>query len=187
MYHKFTVVDCLDITNSSFGDAKITTTTLDKFFDDYSYKGIVNTEDSNLRIKIRDWIGWTDLISLDRYRVNTNWYMIYVPDSRDEYDVPGKQIVVSEHELVPVFDKNKIIRGHHGSSQYYYQLVHPSFANMREMRVFDETHYKFKQVECGNYDNSEFGYVIKTRSKWATLSDFIMLATDRPNLDRPYR
>lgn len=187
MYSPNTVIDYIDLTNSSFGDAKITTTTLSKFFDDYSYKGAVNPSNNKLNIRIRDWVGWTELLSLDKYRVNTNWYMIYVPDSKDEYDVPGKQIVVSENELVPVFDKNKVIRGYHGSSQYYYELVHPSFANMREMRVYDDIHYKFEQVECGNYDNLEFGYIIKTKSRWATLSDFIMVASDRPNIDHPYR
>ena len=121
----------------------------------------------HLHIKISDFYGWTDIISIKRIDVdndNKKWISLNV----NRYNID-----VLEDTIIPCFDTSAPIKGFHGSIEYPYMGIP---ANILPTDVYNRVHrgkspkgtkidYAHPMVTISPHKH-HYAYIINTKSKF---------------------
>lgn len=150
--------------------------TIDQVFKRYIHKAtisesgqIISFKDDN--VKISDWTGWTQLLSIKRIKTNPDWYKIEMIKSENE-------IIIDTNHLLPIYNSFITKIGFHGEVKYKYTLLpanelsslYERYIRMRGLEDTDGRIIQFDQIKSvSNVDsilNENYGYIIETKSKF---------------------
>lgn len=130
----------------------------------------------NDRIKITDWKGWSQVLSITRESNITEWYKLTTKF--------GTVITAAPCTEIMIYNPDKMHKGFHGESKYEY--VDTTF---RAIEIGDVVRVRHTQNSNGydvNFDSIEsiehlctdpaIGYHVKTKSGFYNCSDFYISA-----------
>lgn len=108
MIHPLTKVQWIDVKSQ-----QVFTDTIDKMFQMYSLKAKDNDNESEIIldsiVKVTDWYGWTDVVSIKRIECCIVWKHIYAAT---------KSVVLSNNTTIPVYEDDSSYKGFHGETKY---------------------------------------------------------------------
>lgn len=196
MIHPDTQVQYLDI---KVGEPRYRS--IKELFQEYAYfatkdleykdgSSISSIDFRDLNVKITDLYGWTDLIQVSKIRIGNNgmdykWFDLLTAN---------KQIMVTKDELVPCYQVEDVHTGFHGEVKIRYVLKNPRMIRATDsLRIHngekpDGIPSEFNTVEVielipSKSINPEFGYFIKTRSKFYNGNDIHLYGSDEIDMD----
>lgn len=133
-----------------------------RFTDDYDENGFQKVwetaftdHDSVLLndLRIKDLDGWTSILSITKFKVpyNKGYFLI------------GKDVIVTEDEMIPVYSEDKYKEGFHGSLLYKHEMKKVS--DIEDIAVLRNSMNSFSIVEVHPImHNCPYAYKIKTKS-----------------------
>lgn len=164
---------------------QVKTTSAFDLFKEYSHRATRNGNGNEEvrfnpgELKITDWRGWTDVISIERIEtwLFTTWARL---------SVGNQNILVTGGELVPVYTSTVPKKGFHGASVFEYQLKeyqsidsNTDFIRIRRGINPNGGHIEFAhpiiEVEM---IHPKFGYKITTRSKFFNCNNVHIFGSD---------
>lgn len=148
-------------------------------------------EDKKYYVKMKDLFGWTDLISITKFKKlhipEYTFKNIYWIDKKLDMPIKCDDIIVDESCLIPLFSKEHGI-GFHGEVKYNYKLFSAKEIFDKEYKHNDYLHKPFKSLrtcsinhpfrffdEMITRDVGEYNwYEIKTKSGWFLVNNLLL-------------
>ena len=176
MLHPTSEVQWMDI-----GFHKSYISSIADLFSKYSFKAnkISDTVseilfDGNNIVKVTDWFGWTDVLSIRKIDNVERWNWV-VTDSNIIYCSPDT--------LLPVYSLESIKIGFHGEVKYSFIIKEIQDLTMNDdIRVRREDHHPLGFVKArklgGTLNQSSTGYKVLTKSGFFNCNNFYLCGRD---------
>ena len=126
-------------------------------------------------IMIKDWTGWTSLLTLRSVRID--------PDEDKWYNVKvGNNVLDLTYKTpLPLWNRNEVVRGFHGEMKYRFLGSAIKFFDKeqtyygRALGLLDEKDepYTFAPYEVAPIDFIPYGFEIQTSSGYANISNIL--------------
>lgn len=132
------------------------------------------TFDEERYVKIQDWYGWTDIISIERH---SNIPLRSWRDVSLFYD-HHRKIRVTSDELIPVYEQERAMRGFHGEIKYPYILKRSKDLEIDDRLRIRDVDYpvrtEFSLIQSNEVPNGDkdYGYRIITKSRFYNANGF---------------
>ena len=192
MIHPSTIIDILDMKDADFQTGRIKNIfqhyiEYAEFFEDKS--AMIDFVRSGLDVKVKDWTGWTQLLSIIKIPSDGSWVRLVQEDS-------FHGISLSIDDLVPVYYPDNCIRGFHGERKFLYTLKEALSIGkddyLRERNLTqpeDEEYKQFTHVYLMHFEDEvyESGYQVITKSGFFNGSDFHLFSGDQMFTDVRYK
>lgn len=132
------------------------------FIDDYDENGfqkvweIRSTDHDSVyldNLKIRDLDGWTAISSITKFKI---------PYNRDCFLI-GKDVIVTEDEMIPVYSEDMYREGFHGSLLYRHEMKKVSDIDTATILRNGMNSFSIAEVNTIMH-NDQYAYKIKTKS-----------------------
>lgn len=187
MIHRDSVVRWIDTTSGN----GVQIDTIENLFSKFITKSVhiddntkvIYFHDDSLHIQINDITGYTPITSIVRLSISdSSWLQIVNVDN----------LVASPSCLIPTYDMNEnSYLGFHGEvkRKYTLKMLNKIYGN-DHIRIYDYQNKVDDYIlpKIVNYsDQSEYGYVITTESRFCTVNGMHMFAADYVTVDEAKR
>lgn len=134
-------------------------------------------------VKVKDWYGWTDLISIEIHQDTTeySWHRITVGD---------KELVANGVSFIPIYNPHQSTAGFHGQQKHPYILAH--VARIPKENAWLRVRYGSEDSDFAEVTRDEFlgeadypnaGYDLCTKSGFVNANDIYIHASDDVNIE----
>ena len=134
---------------------------------------------SKLNVKIKDWTGWTQLLSIHiiKNQTDMNWKILTPKDE----NMPGYKLILKD-EILPIYSHNATIKGFHGEVKYKYSLCHiDDISNeiiLRAKIPYIMEWQMFLQMDSTDTEMDCNGYKIYTKSGFYNAGIYHLCSSD---------
>lgn len=121
-------------------------------------------------VQIRDWTGWTKIISIKRIDTPCDWVKVTSGD---------KEIIIEKTSIIPAYRVNDKKRGYHGEEKFAYVGTIAELVDTSDMARLVKHEPEFMQMNTTLIEDSCFPYTrygIQTASGFYNANDFHLLA-----------
>lgn len=180
MIDRDTIIHILDIDEGNSIESSVSS-----IFQKYSMymddEGVVDFSSRN--IKIKDWTGWTQLMSIQRIKSNgaMNWKILTPTFEKLPEDLSSELIL--KGEVLPIYSHDDTLKGFHGEVKYKYSLSHiDDISNeiVLRARIPRTTEWqRFIVMGIGDYTSlHDDGFVIVTKSGFYNANIYHLCSSD---------
>ena len=135
---------------------------------------------TNLNVKIKDWTGWTQLMSIRSIK-NTddvNWKLVTPKDE----ELPNAELKMVD-QILPIYSNSDATKiGFHGEVKYSYQLTHidelPMDGMLRAKIPYSLDWQRFITVKSEKSTSEPVGFEITTKSGFFNGGIYLLCSSD---------